>query len=454
MTSGIGIVRISGPEAFCIADRIFRFGDARKSAAELPANTVHYGHVCSDSEKREIIDEALLIIFKAPHSYTAEDTVEIDCHGGPYIISRILKACVDAGARLAEPGEFTKLAFLNGRIDLARAEAVMDVVNAASGEALKAAENQLSGRLSQKVSSIRSLILNETAFIEAAADDPEHYSLDGYMDELREKCQKAENELRALSASFEEGRVVREGVPAALLGKPNAGKSSILNLLSGSDRAIVTDVPGTTRDVLEETLSVGGLTLRLFDTAGIRQSDDEVERIGIKRARESAENASLLLLVFDGSRPLTEEDRELVSLSKGKNAICLVNKADLPQAFTAEELAGLFGGGADGKPSIIAFSAKTSEGKDELSEKIRRLYLKGAILGTGEAMITNARHREAVDAAAEALSNAVGTIDAGFPEDLLTVDLMDAYNSLGLITGDTAGEDLVNEIFSKFCMGK
>lgn len=335
--SGIGIIRISGPEAFTVLARVFHPRKKDDRIAEWAANTIHYGHVYDGDE---IIDECLVLAMKAPHTYTTEDTIEIDCHGGPYVMKRILETVLKHGARGAEPGEFTKRAFLGGRIDLSEAEAVMDVISAKNADALDSSLKQLSGSIYREITSVREKIMDEMAYIEAALDDPEHYDLDGYPETLKQKISSILERLTRLASTFDEGRIIREGLLTVILGKPNAGKSSLLNDLTGEDRAIVTDIAGTTRDVLEETVNIGGVTLNLMDTAGIRDAGDadEIERIGIVRAKKYAGEADLILTVLDASRPLDEDDREILKLIEGRKAIILLNKNDLPSVISEEDM--------------------------------------------------------------------------------------------------------------------
>ena len=476
--SGIGIVRISGPEAFSVLERIFIFADKRKKAAELPSQTVHYGHAAepltaeaesltaetsgqvetavktAEASGREIIDEALVIILRGPRSYTGEDTAEIDCHGGPYVMQRILGAALKAGARLAEPGEFTKRAFLNGRIDLTEAEAVMDVIEAGTADALKSSVRQLRGSVRNRISSLRETLILEIAQIEAALDDPEHISLEGYPEHLAEVVSDTEKEIRKRIRSFDGGRFIREGIRTVILGKPNTGKSSFLNVLAGEDRAIVTDIPGTTRDALEETVRFGGLALRLADTAGIRDTEDPIEKIGVEKATELADGADLLLLLFDRSRPPGEEDKRILSLAKGKKAVLILNKEDLDPVFTEAELQA-FAKELTGEEFPAAeISAKEETGLAGLEEIIRDMFLSGAIRESEETVITNIRHKEALAEAEQSLIRVRESLKAGMPEDFYSIDLMDAYAALGRILGEEVGEDLIDTIFSRFCMGK
>lgn len=444
-SSGIGIIRISGEEAFSIMKKIFRPYRKEKDMSAQPSYTVHYGTV---EEGEEVLDEVLVLLMRGPHSYTAEDTVEIDCHGGRLVMQRILDLVIKNGARPAEPGEFTKRAFLNGRIDLSQAEAVMDLIQSRNRMALKSSVSQLQGSVRQQIEKLRSQILYETAFLEAALDDPEHISLDGYSEELLKKVEVICGEIEKLLKSSESGRILKEGIKTVILGKPNAGKSSLLNVLLGEERAIVTEIEGTTRDVLEEQLQLGDLSLLLLDTAGIRSTEDIVEQIGVDRARKQAEDADLILYVADSSRPLNESDEEILSLLEGKKALVLLNKSDLEPVVTPEIMR------ERTKHKVLLISAKEEQGIRELEEEIRSLFFQGEVDFNDEILITNARHKAALQEAEMSLSMVKESIQNGMPEDFYTIDLTDAYQALGRILGEEMGEDLINEIFGKFCMGK
>lgn len=442
--SGIGVVRISGEDAVKVADRIFRKPNGRKLSEEKTF-TIHYGHIYDENE---LIDEVLVMLMRGPRSYTAEDTVEIDCHGGVLVMRKILETVVKNGARLAEPGEFTKRAFLNGRIDLSQAEAVIDVINAKNDYALKSSVNQLNGAMSRKVKELREKLIYEIAFIESALDDPEHISLEGYPEILHERLIPIKQEIEKLLATADNGRVVREGVKTVILGKPNAGKSSLMNVLVGEERAIVTDVAGTTRDTLEENIRLHGISLNIIDTAGIRDTDDIVEKIGVDKARQIADDADLIIYVVDGSRPLDENDREIMELIRGRKAIVLLNKTDLEMLVTEKELEERTG------QTVIPVSAKEQKGIDVLEERIRELFFSGKIDLNDEVMITNIRHKTALREAYDSLLLVEKSIEDQMPEDFFSIDLMNAYEELGTIVGEALEDDLVNEIFSKFCMGK
>ena len=443
--SGIGIVRISGDEAVEIADRIFKLKGGKEKLADQKSHTIHYGFVC-DGE--EVIDEVLVMLMKGPRSFTAEDTVEIDCHGGMLVTRRILEAVLKAGARLADPGEFTKRAFLNGRIDLSQAEAVIDVINAKNEYALKSSVGQLRGSVSKRIKDLREKIIFEIAFIESALDDPEHISLDCYVEKLMSLVEDMNLELCKLIKSSSNGRVVSEGVKTVILGKPNAGKSSLMNVLVGEDRAIVTDIAGTTRDILEEHIYLQGISVNVVDTAGSRDTDDVVEKIGVTRAMSAAEDADLIIYVVDGSRELDENDYQIMEFIKDRKAVVLLNKSDLEQVVSIDEIMEKSG------HAVIAISAKKESGIDKLEEEIKSLFYEGEIDFNDQVMITNVRHAQALREAYDSILMVKRSIEDEMPEDFYSIDLMNAYEKLGLIIGESVEDDLVNEIFSKFCMGK
>lgn len=444
-TSGIGIIRISGEDAVEVISRIYRSKGGKKDITKVSTHTIHYGYIY---DKEELIDEVLVMIMKAPRTFTGEDTVEIDCHGGVYAMKRVLETVLKNGARLAEPGEFTKRAFLNGRLDLSQAEAVMDVIQAKNEYALKSSMEQLRGSVLRAIREIRETLLYHIAYIESALDDPEHISLDGYPQELRAIVEKEEQEVDHLLKSASDGKMIQEGIKTVILGKPNAGKSSLLNLLVGENRAIVTDIAGTTRDILEEYITLHGITLRMIDTAGIRETEDVVEKIGVGKAKEMAKDADLILYVVDSSAPLDENDEEIISMLEDKKTIVIYNKTDLISVVDKGELEE-----KTGRP-VIPVSAVEETGIRELEEKIKELFFNGELSFNDEVYITNARHKEALEAARNSLELVRNSIDLGMPEDFFSIDLMNAYESLGKILGEAVGEDLVNEIFSRFCTGK
>ena len=450
--SGIGIVRISGEEAFSIADRVYR-GKDRISCVK--SHTIHYGHI-TDGE--ETVDEVLVMAMRSPHTFTGEDTVEINCHGGTFVVKRVLEAVLKNGARPAEPGEFTKRAFLNGKMDLSQAEAVIDVINSENEYALQNSISQLKGSLKNKISDIRNKIIYHTAFIESALDDPEHIEMNGYADVLLETAEEIISELEKMISTADNGRVIREGINTVILGKPNAGKSSLLNVLAGHERAIVTDIEGTTRDIIEEQIRLGDLSLNVIDTAGIRQTEDVIEKIGVDRAKEYAGRADLIIYVVDSSRELDENDEKILPLIKNKNAVILLNKSDLNTVVTKEmikeKISDLTGGADKNEIPVISISAKEEKGIEKLEKKLKNMFLNGIISFNDQICISNIRQKNALTDALESMRKVVESINAGMPEDFYSIDLMDAYEALGSITGESVGEDLINEIFSKFCMGK
>lgn len=454
--SGIGIVRVSGEQSIAIVDKIYRNKKGEKCLSGYASHTIHYGFIVD--EKESVIDEVMVSVMKAPRSYTAEDTVEINCHGGVLIVQKILSMTLAAGARTAEPGEFTKRAFLNGRIDLSRAEAVMDLIHAKNEFALQSSVKQLKGAVFEKVKGLRESILYEIAFIESALDDPEHISLDGYQNKLEEKSDEILRELNRLLATADDGRMLKEGIRTVIVGKPNAGKSSLLNLLVGEEKAIVTDIAGTTRDTLEETINLGGISLNLIDTAGIRNTEDVVEKIGVERAKKISQDADLILYVVDTSVPLDESDEEIFSLIEKKPAIILMNKSDLKEVVDKNAIHDKIKKESnDFQEEQIRFvkaSMKKDEGIDELTELIKELFFHGNIQYNDEVYITNIRHKEALEDARKSILEVKKSLEMEMPEDFYSIDLMSAYASLGKIIGEEVGDDLVNEIFSKFCMGK
>ena len=443
--SGIGIVRMSGPESMDVISRIYRSKNGGKNIKEVKSHTIHYGYIF-DGE--EVVDEVLVMVMRAPRTYTGEDTVEIDCHGGVYAMKKVLETVLRNGAQIAEPGEFTKRAFLNGRLDLSQAEAVMDVIQAKSAVALKSSLQQLKGSVLRAIKEIRSSILYQIAFIESALDDPEHISLEGYPEKLRKIVNEEYEKVETLLKSADDGRMIQEGIKTVILGKPNAGKSSLLNFLVGEDRAIVTDIAGTTRDTLEEYISLHGISLRIIDTAGIRETEDVVEKIGVGKAKKMAEDADLILYVVDSSLPLDENDREIMELLGGRKSIVIYNKTDLESAVDIKELKE-----KTGSP-VIPVSVVEKTGITELEETIKKMFFRGEISFDDEVYITNARHKTALEEALESLKMVRESIETGMSEDFFSIDLMSAYESLGKIVGESVGEDLVNEIFSRFCVGK
>ena len=442
--SGIGIVRISGSEALSIVDQIFVMKN-KKRLSEMPTHTIHYGHIY---DGKELIDEVMVLLMKGPKSYTKEDTIEIDCHGGVYVVKRVLETVLKYGARPAEPGEFTKRAFLNGRIDLSQAESVIDIIHSKNEFALKSSLNQLSGAVSEKIKEVRGEILHEIAFIESALDDPEHVSIDGYGERLSEIINEVISKIEVLLKNSENGKLLKEGITTVIVGKPNAGKSSLLNTLVGEERAIVTDIAGTTRDVLEEQINLNGIILNVIDTAGIRETEDVVEKIGVDRAKKYLNNADLVIYVVDTSTALDENDFEIMEMLKDRQTIILLNKSDLKPLTTSSDIVKY----VDKK--MIQISTKEQLGIDELENTIKEMFFQGEVSFNDEVYITNIRHKNSLQESLKSLHLVLKSIEDEMPEDFYSIDLMNAYEELGTIIGEAVEDDLVNEIFSKFCTGK
>lgn len=442
--SGIGIIRISGSKAISAADQLIEL-KSKKKLVNCPSHTIHYGFV---KNSNSTLDEVMVTLMKAPKSYTREDTVEINCHGGILVIQRILDLIFQKDVRPAEPGEFTKRAFLNGRIDLAQAESVMDVINAQNDFALQASVNQLTGSVSDIVKKLRGDILHEIAFIESAIDDPEHYELINYGEQLLSKTNSILEEINELLINSENGSIIKEGIRTVIVGKPNSGKSSLLNILAGKERAIVTDIAGTTRDAVEEQIRLNHMSLRMIDTAGIRSTEDIVEKIGVEKAKEHVEKSELAIYVIDASVPLDKDDVKIIEMIKNRNALVLLNKTDLDEVITKEEIQKLL------DKTVISVSAKYGNGIDKLKHEIEEMFFYGKIDRNDQVYITNARHKTALEQAQRSLLLVKQSIEANLPEDFYSIDLMDAYEALGRVIGEAVEDDLVNEIFSKFCMGK
>ena len=470
--SGIGIIRISGADAFKIIGKIFKAANKEKDVALAASHTVHYGNIC-DGE--DVVDEVLVLIMKSPHTYTREDTVEIDCHGGMYVINKVLELAIRNGARPAQPGEFTRRAFLNGRIDLSQAEAVIDVINAENDFSLKSAVTQLKGCVSQKIREQREVLLEQIAYIEAALDDPEHIEMDGYGDVLYPVLEKIKSKIDELYRSADDGRIIKEGVKTVIIGKPNAGKSTLLNAFAGTDRAIVTQIPGTTRDILEESVRLGDITLNIIDTAGIRETEDVIEKIGVEKAKTYAEDADLILWVVDGSKPLDKDDKEIAGMIYGRKAIILINKNDLPSCVSEKQLKELLmaqnennvrpGGGLRCSENeidkgnqmlwpVLEISAEEKTGLEMIEKTVCHMFYNKEISFNDQVYITNARQKNELYKASVSLGRAMESIQNQMPEDFFTIDMMDAYSSLGAVIGEAIEDDLADEIFAKFCMGK
>lgn len=443
--SGISIIRISGEEAIDIADRIFVAKKAGRKLTEQKTHTLCYGTIMYENE---IIDEVLVSVMRAPNSYTAENVVEINCHGGMFVTRKILEVVLKSGARLAEPGEFTKRAFLNGRIDLSQAEAVIDVINASNNDAVRNSVNQLSGKLRDKIKYLREMILKDTAFIEAVLDDPEHISLDGFTDKLEKNVFFEIEQIEKLISSYENGRIIKDGIRTVILGKPNAGKSTLLNTLSGTERAIVTDIPGTTRDTIEETVTIKGITLCIIDTAGIRETNDLVEKIGVDKALSETDTADLILFVADASSKLDENDEKILELIKNRTAIILLNKSDITNIISVEEMK------MKTSLPVLLISAKQQTGIDEFADKVYEMFSLGNIGKSEEIYITSMRHKEKLEEADTYLKEVLNSIENDMPEDFYSIDLLGSYKSLGEILGEEIEDDLADKIFSEFCMGK
>lgn len=444
---GIGIIRLSGDDSFNIVNKLFKSKDGRNNLLSFKSHTIHYGFIYSDEE---IIDEVMVSVMKAPNTFTREDVVEINCHGGILICRKILNLVLDNGARLAEPGEFTKRAFLNGRIDLSKAEAVMDLISSKSELALKNSVKHLEGKLYEKLVELREKTIYEIAFIESALDDPEHISLEGYPERLYENINNIVSEVNKLYESSKRGKLLKEGINTVILGKPNVGKSSLLNVLSGYERAIVTDIAGTTRDTIEERVTLINFSLNLCDTAGIRNTDDYVENIGVERAKNYADNADLILLILDATGPLSKEDEEIIEFVRNKKLIVLLNKIDSKCLLTKEDVKKHFPDECD----ILEISAKESIGIDSLEKCLEKMFMEGKISSQDEIYITNERQARELINALNSYKLVLNSINEGLPEDFYSIDLMNAYSSLGKIIGEDVDDDLVNEIFTKFCMGK
>lgn len=446
-SAGIGIIRVSGEKSIDIVDLIYRNNKNERTLKNFKSHTIHYGFLYDENE---IIDEVLVSIMKKPNSFTVEDTVEINCHGGIVVLNRILEIIIKNGARLAEPGEFTKRAFLNGRIDLSRAEAVMDIISSKNEMVLKNSVKHLRGDIYEKIKNLREDIIFEIAFIESSLDDPENISLDGYTNKLYIKIENLIYEVDKLLLSAENGKIMKEGIKTVIVGKPNAGKSSLLNLLVGEEKAIVTDIAGTTRDILEENINIGGITLQIIDTAGIHFTEDVIEKIGVEKAKKYMKDADLIIYVIDSSVPLDENDFEIMKLIENRKSIILFNKSDLDASISSKNIMDKI----KNDVIIIKTSTKEKTGIDNLEAAIKKLFFKGEIVLDDEVVITNLRHKEALKDTLFSLKQVKKSIENEMPEDFFSIDLMSAYASLGKIIGEEVEEDLVNEIFSKFCMGK
>lgn len=443
--AGVGIIRISGDRACEITDRVFQAENKKKKASNMKSYTAAFGKIYDGDD---LIDESILLVMKAPHTYTCEDVCELQCHGGIVVLRKILDLVLRNGARAAEPGEFTKRAFLGGRIDMSQAESVMSLINAKNDFAVRTSVDQLQGRLKNTIVNMREKILYNVAFIESALDDPEHYSLDGFSDKLRMIIDDILIQVEGLINTFDNGKILSEGINTVIVGKPNAGKSSLLNMFVGEDRAIVTDMAGTTRDTLSEIVNVRGITLNIIDTAGIRETDDLVEKIGVDKAIKSVDKADLVLYVVDGSVELDENDQRIIEKIRDKNVIVIINKSDLEIKIERDAICRYI------DAEVIQLSAMTGDGSEELYDMLNKMFFEGSLSYNDQLYITNARHKNELVCTKNALEKVIESIDMGMEEDFFSIDMMDAYEHLGLIIGETARDDLADKIFKDFCMGK
>lgn len=446
-SGGIGIVRISGSGSVGIADKIFVSADGRK-LGDKKSHTITYGHIVNP-KTGETLDEVLVMLMLSPRTYTKENIVEINCHGGLLVTKKVLELVLNNGARLAEPGEFTKRAFLNGRIDLSQAEAVMDIIDSKTELSRKTAMNQLEGSIKQKVHGLREEILDMIAAIEAAIDYPEHDVEEETYSQMHKRITLLKSEIKKLIESADMGRIIREGVEAVILGKPNVGKSSLLNLLLMEERAIVTDIPGTTRDTVEEYMNLGGIPVKIVDTAGIRETGDKVEKIGVEKSRKCAEAADIIFMMIDASCPLSDEDMEILDFIKGRKAVILANKTDIDINIDVDALCKY----TDAE-NIIYISVKEGSGIEKLTERFKDMFLGGDVAAKESVLISNARHKNMLEKSMEALDRAIATIESGMPEDFISMDLQDALTALGEITGDSVDDEIIDRIFTRFCLGK
>ena len=442
---GIGIIRMSGEETFEIIEKIFK-PKTHQKIEEIKGYTIKYGHIV---ENEEIIDEVLVSYFKAPRSYTTENMCEINSHGGNVVVRKILELCLKNGAELAEPGEFTKRAFLNGRIDLAQAESVIDVINAKSEKEAKSGIKQLEGFLSKEIRTIKQEILDVLVNIEVTIDYPEYDTPEVQENEMENMLQSVNSKLEKLEKSFDNGKILKEGIKTAIIGKPNAGKSSLLNAILKEERAIVTDIAGTTRDTIEEFVTINGIPLKLVDTAGIREASDEVEKIGVEKSIKQAEEADLIIAIFDSSKELTEEDLEILKLIENRQAIILLNKSDLNSVITEEDERL-----KNKSKNILKISALNKTGIEDLFEKISEMFNLNEINFDNDILITNIRHKNIISKAIENVKKANEALNLSMPIDIITIYIKDVLEDLGEITGEVVTEDVINEIFSKFCLGK
>ena len=441
---GIGIIRLSGEKTFEIIEKIF-IPKNKQKIEEIKGNSIKYGHIVDEGKT---IDEVLVSYFKAPKSYTAEDMCEINSHGGILIVRRILEICLKNGATLAEPGEFTKRAFLNGRIDLAQAESVIDIINAKTNKEVEASEKQLEGYLSSEISNIRKNVMDLMVDIEVSIDYPEYDVEEVTYSNAIKILEDIQNHLEKLSNSFENGKIIKDGIKLAIIGRPNAGKSSLLNEFLKEERAIVTDIEGTTRDTIEEQISISGIPFKIIDTAGIRESEDKIERIGIEKSKKAAQNSDIILAIFDVSKPLNKEDFEIINFIKNKKTIIILNKIDLNEnAETITELSNL---GKD----ILKISVLEKKGIEQIYEKLTQMFNINEIDLDNGNVITNIRHKELIDCAKQNAKQSIIALKSNLPVDIIAINIKEILENLGKITGESVSEDIIKEIFSKFCLGK
>ena len=444
----IAIVRLSGDQAVEIADKLF-VPKGKKRLNELRSHTIHYGHI-QDPKTGDVVEEVMVSLMKAPKTFTREDVVEINCHGGLVSVNRILQLVLKHGARLAEPGEFTKRAFLNGRIDLSQAEAVMDLIRAKTDKAMNVAIKQMEGRLSKLIQRLRQDILETLAQVEVNIDYPEYDDVEEMTHRvLLDKAKSVKREIEKLLQTAGQGKILREGISTVIIGRPNVGKSSLLNSLVHENKAIVTDIPGTTRDVIEEYVNIRGIPLRLVDTAGIRETEDIVERIGVERSRQVLKEADLILLVLNYSEELSEEDLNLFKAIEGMDAIIIVNKTDLPQKIDLNKVKLL----AHQQP-VITTSLLKEEGVDQLEEAIASLFFEGGLEAGDITYVSNSRHIALLNQALQAIEDAIESVENGIPIDMVQIDMTRAWELLGEIIGDAVHESLIDQLFSQFCLGK
>ncbi|MHB8171699.1 MAG: tRNA uridine-5-carboxymethylaminomethyl(34) synthesis GTPase MnmE [Thermincolia bacterium] len=444
---GIGIVRVSGPQAIALVDKVFT-SPKGVNLTSLEGYRMVYGNI-KDPRQEKVIDEVLVSVMRKPHSFTAEDVVEINCHGGMVPLKACLEVVLHEGARLAEPGEFSKRAFLNGRIDLAQAESIIDIIRSKTDAGLRIAVNQLQGRLSNQVTLIRDIILELLAFIEAGIDFPEEDIEELSWAQIKKRTGEVKELLVQLLSSAQGGKIFREGISVVIIGKPNVGKSSLLNALLREKRAIVTDIPGTTRDVIEEYLNIKGIPVKIVDTAGIRETEDLVEGLGVEKSKELFQQADLVLLVLDASTAVTEEDQRIVELIGNQQVLLVVNKTDVQPQFYLEQLPDK----VSDRP-LVMLSVKEGEGISRLEEKIYQLVTEGLISSSDALMVSNLRHKDALERAMKAIRGVEDSLDAGMSTDFIAIDLKACWEAVGEITGETVGEDLLDQIFTRFCIGK